>query len=127
VKISLLLEKTNRRTLACVNDSDARLWYTRGVDFPHAVKLRDVVISFLQHLLRSVEAGSVDNNALGKMSIIRRRIGTHGTVKKRVDVGGMLLTIHVLETAGKELACIMRVRGDTSEWAGSVDGYLKAI
>ncbi len=82
VHISLLLEKTNGRALAGVNDGDARFRNAGSVHFPHAIKLGDVIISFLQHLLRAIEASAIDNDGLWKVAIVRRCIGTHGAVEK---------------------------------------------
>ena len=47
VKISRLLEQANGRALAGVDDSDAGLRDSGGVDFPHSVKFGDVIVSFL--------------------------------------------------------------------------------
>ena len=107
--VSLLLEKTNGRALAGMNDGDARFRHARGVELPHAIKLGDVVVGFYQHLLRTIEASAIDDNGLGKKAIIRCCISSHGTVKKCFDVGSVLLAINVFKTAGKELAGVMRV------------------
>ncbi len=103
----LLLEKTNGRALAGVNDGDTRLGHTRSLGLPHAVKLGDVIVSFLQYLLRAVEASAIDNDSLGKKASIGCCICTHGAVKKRVDVGGVLMAFLMFETAGKEFAGVL--------------------
>jgi hypothetical protein len=109
VKRPLLLEKTNGRALAGVNDGDARLGHTSSICLPHAVKLGDIIVSFLQHLLRAIEASAIDNNGLGKMAVVGCCICIHGAVKKRVDVRGVLLAFHVFETARKEFAGVVCV------------------
>jgi hypothetical protein len=107
--VSPLQEKTNGRALAGMNDGDARFGHARGIDLPHAIKLGNVVISFCQHLLRTIEASAINDDGLGKKAIIRCCISSHGTVKKCFDVGSVLLAINVFKTAGKELAGVMRV------------------
>ena len=104
MKRPLLLEKTNGRALAGVNDGDARLGHTSSIHLPHAVKLCDIIVSFFQHLLRAIEASAINNNSFGKMAVVGSCVCIHGAVKKRVDVGGVLLAFHVFETARKEFA-----------------------
>ncbi len=92
-----------------MNDGHARFRHARSVDFPHTIKLGNVVVSFLQNLLRAIEAGTINDDSFRKVAIVRRCIGTHSTVEKCVDVGCMLLALDVFKTARKELAGVMRV------------------
>ncbi len=63
-----------------MNDGDARFRHAGGIDFPHAIKLGNVVVSFAQHLLRAIEASAINDNSLRKVAIVRFCIGTHGTI-----------------------------------------------
>ena len=125
VKISRLLEQANGRALAGVDDSDAGLRDSGGVDFPHSVKFGDVFVSFLQHELGAVETRTIDNDGLGKIAIVGICVRIHGAIKKSVDIGSVLLALDVIKTAGEKLAGIMRVRSHASKWTGSVNRYLK--
>lgn len=125
VVISLLLEKTNGRALARVNDGDARLRHTRSIDLPHTVKLGNIRISFFHNLLRAIEAGTIDDDGLGNVAVVGFCICTHGAVKKRVDVGGMLLALHRFKPTGIELAGIVGVGGNASKRTGTFDRCLR--
>ncbi len=127
-RTSHLLEKTNGRALASVNNRYARLGRSSGrVEFPQSVKLGDVIVSFLQNLLGAVEASAVNDDCFGKVAVVSSCVCTHSAVKKGVDVAGVLVPLHMFETTGEELAGVVGVGGNASKRTRFVNRHLGKI